>query len=160
MLHAYCSFLTVTIHNIVQYKQLIFLFSFFHTIFSSMFKIYFSIFPFFSASFRIGIPTPKQIDRLNTNALVSLTNDFITTDKIRINLFANPHTLFLAPSNSTVAKLNQQIIEILFANHVQIAQVMNGIHEPMDIYRNMTVIITENRYFLFFQFTCCKYLIL
>ena len=122
-----------------------------------MFNIYLKIFPFFSASFRIGIPTPKQIDTLNRNALVSLTNDLITTDKIRINLLANPHTLFLAPSNSPVAKLNQHVIEILFTNHVRIGQVINGIHEPMDIYKYRTVIITENRYFLFFQFTCSKY---
>ena len=112
---------------------------------------------FFSASFRIGMPTPTQIERLNRNAFVSLTNDMIINDKIRINILANTHTLFLAPSNSTVAIINQRVIEILFANHTRIAQVIHGVHVSMDIYRNMIVVITEKSYFFFFSFTCCQY---
>ena len=93
--------------------------------------IYFNI--SFLASFRTGLPISAQIKQLNQNSLVSLSNDSITKDKVRVNIEAKPHTLFLAPSNSTIETINRVPMKKPF-------------RVPMKIYRHMTVIITENRY--------------
>ena len=106
--------------------------------------IYFNI--SFLASFRTGLPISAQIKQLNQNSLVSLSNDSITKDKVRVNIEAKPHTLFLAPSNSTVETINKYVTEILFEKHPPIAEVINSFRVPMKIYRHMTVIIMENRY--------------
>ena len=119
--------------------------------------IYFNISSlYFLASFRIGLPTSAQIERLNRNALVSLSNDSITKDKVRVNIETNPHTLFLAPSNSTVETINKYVTEVLFQKHLPLAEIMNSFKVPMKIYRHMTVIITENRYNCFSNFISFK----
>ena len=59
---------------------------------------------------------------------------------------ANPHTIFLAPSNSTVQIINDFVAQILFAKYPTIAKVINAFKSPMKMYKGMTVIITENRY--------------
>ena len=105
------------------------------------------------ASFRAGIPTHRQLRLLNENALVSLYDDNITEEKVRVNILANPHTLFLTPTNSTVEKINEYVINTLFQNQNVMRYVINGLHLPMPIYKNMTVIITENRYFPFLYHT-------
>ena len=61
---------------------------------------------FYVASFRHGLPTNKQIHRLNQNALVSLSNTNISIEKVKINVMTNPHTTFLAPTNATVDIIN------------------------------------------------------
>ena len=101
------------------------------------------------ASFRAGIPTHRQLQRLNKNALVSLNDDTVTEEKVKVNIRANPHTLFLAPTNATVERINEFLFNNLFGNENVMLYVINGLHTPMAIYKNMTVIITENRYFLF-----------
>ena len=115
--------------------------------------IYFNI--SFLASFRTGLPISAQIKQLNQNSLVSLSNDSITKDKVRVSIEANPHTLFLAPSNSTIETIKKYVTEILFEKHPPIAEVINSFREPMKIYRHMTVIIMENRYNLS-NFICFK----
>ena len=60
---------------------------------------------------------------------------------------ASPHTIFLAPTNATVQKINQYVIEPLFEKEPVIRYIINGFQTPMSIYKNMTVIVTENRYF-------------
>ena len=105
------------------------------------------------ASFRAGIPTRRQLQLLNKNALVSLHDGNVTEEKVRLNILANPHTLFLTPSNSTVEKINEYVINTLFGNQNVMRYVINGLHVPMPIYKNMTVIITENRYFPFLHQT-------
>ena len=105
------------------------------------------------ASFRAGIPTHRQLRLLNKNALVSLYDDHITEEKVRVNILANPHTLFLTPTNSTVEKINEYVINTLFGNQNVMRYVINGLHVPMPIYKNMTAIITENRYFPFLHHT-------
>ena len=105
------------------------------------------------ASFRAGIPTRRQLQLLNKNALVSLHDDNVTEEKVRLNILANPHTLFLTPTNSTVEKINEYVINTLFGNQNVMRYVINGLHVPMPIYKNMTVIITENRYFPFLHQT-------
>ena len=103
----------------------------------------------------MGFPRNKQIHRLNQNALVSLSNDNITEDKVKTNVFANPHTTFLAPTNSTVDIINNFVINVLFRDQRPLMIITNGLQNQMPIYRNMTVVITENRYFLctFYFFT-------
>ena len=100
----------------------------------------------FLASFRTGLRTSIQIKRSNRNCLVPLSNDIITIEKVRINIVTNPHTLFLAPSNSTVDTINKYVTEVLFENHTPIAEVINSLKVPMKLYKHMTVIIVENRY--------------
>ena len=39
----------------------------------------------------MGFPTNKQIHSLNQNALVSLSNDEITEEKVKTNILPNPH---------------------------------------------------------------------
>ena len=72
----------------------------------------------------------------------------MTEDKVKVNILANPHTLFLAPTNRTVEQINQHVIDILFAKYKVLRYVTNGLHSTMPIYENVTVIITENRYSL------------
>ena len=97
------------------------------------------------ASFRIGLPTNKQIHRLNRNALVSLSNDLITIKKVTISIKTNPSTTFLAPTNAAVNTVNQYVTEVLFSNQIPLMNVVNAQQMPMMIYRNMTLVITENR---------------
>ena len=99
-----------------------------------------------SAPFRHGIPSKAQIDTLNRNSLVSLATDDISAEKIRINIYANPNTSFLAPRNTTVNIINQHVINTLLENDTPVGDVTNALMLPMKIYRNMTVVITENRY--------------
>ena len=68
----------------------------------------------FLASFRMVFRTNKQIHRLNQNALVSHSNHEITQEKVKTNILRNPHTIFLAPTNSTVDKVNNFVINVLF----------------------------------------------
>ena len=67
---------------------------------------------------------------------------------------ANPQTLFLVPSNSTVETINNYVINILFERHQPIAEIINAFKSSMKIYKNMIVIITENRYNFLTNFTC------
>ena len=69
---------------------------------------------------------------------------------------ANPQTLFLVPSNSTVETINNYVINILFERHQPIAEIINAFKSSMKIYKNMTVIITENRYNFLTNFTCSQ----
>ena len=62
------------------------------------------------------MPTKAQINRVNKNYFLSLSNDFITAEKTRSNINTNPHTLFVAPTNTTVNLINQHVIETLFQN--------------------------------------------
>lgn len=98
-----------------------------------------------SASFRHGLPTNKQIHRLNQNALVSLSNDNISIEKVQINLMNNPHTIFLAPANATIDIINAFIVEVLFSNQTPLTIIVNSQQKDMLIYRNMSVVITKNR---------------
>ena len=118
-------------------------------ILQKFFKISKTIF-FHLAPFRRGFPTNKQIHRLNQNALVSLSSDSITKEKIEINVIANPNTIFLAPRNSTVNNVNNFVIDVLFSNHTPLMTITNGLQRPMMVYRNMTVITTENRFAIFY----------
>ena len=103
----------------------------------------------FLTSFRMGFPTNKQIHRLNQNALVSFSNDEITPEKVQTNIFTNPHTTFLAPTNSTVDKINNFVINTLFRDHLPLMVITNGLQNQMPIHKNMTAVITENRYSIF-----------
>ena len=103
------------------------------------------------ASFRIRLPKSAQIQRLNRNSLVPLCNDITTIDKVPVNIMANSHTLFLAPSNSTVQAINDFVTHI--EKHAIIAKVINAFKSPVNIYKDMTVIITKNRYNFFTYFT-------
>ena len=90
----------------------------------------------------------RQLRLLNKSALVSLHDDNVTEEKVRVNILANPHTLFLTATNSTVEKkINEYVINTLFGSENVMQYVINGLHIPMPIYKNMTAIITENRYY-------------
>ena len=74
----------------------------------------------------------------------------MTEEKVKVNVLANPDTLFLMPINDTVERINKYIINTLFGNQNVMGHVINGLNVPMAIYKNMAVIIMENRYFLIF----------
>ena len=91
------------------------------------------------------VPPTSCINRLNRNALVSLDNDVITKEKIKINICINPNTVFLTSSNKTANIINQMVLEILFSNQPVLGDVLDGNKQPMKLYKNMTVVVTENR---------------
>lgn len=101
------------------------------------------------ASFRVVLSTNKQIHRLNQNAIVPLSDDRITIEKVAINIRHNPSTTFLAPTNAAVNSVNQDVVEVLFSDHTPLMTVINGQQIPIPIYRNMALVITENRNILF-----------
>ena len=101
---------------------------------------------FYPATFRIGLPTNKQIHPLNQNAIVSLSNDDITREKVETCITNNPSTILLAPTNATVDIINNHVLDVLLESHIPLTVVTNGLQSQMPLYRNMTVIITENRY--------------
>ena len=105
---------------------------------------------FYSATFRIGLPTNKQIHRLNQNAIVSLSNNDITREKVETCITNNPNTIFLAPTNATVDITNNHVLHVLFESDTPLTAVTNGLQSQMPVYRNMTVIIMENRYVTLF----------
>ena len=77
-------------------------------------------------SFRVGLPTNKQIHRLNQNAIVSLSDDRTTIEKVAINIRHNPSTTFLAPTNAAVNTVNQYVVEVLLSDHTLLMTVING----------------------------------
>ena len=84
---------------------------------------------------------------------MSLHDDAVTEEKVKVNILANLHTLFLTPTNNdTVERINKYVINTLFGNQNVMGHVINGLNVPMAIYKNMTVIITESRYFLIFLY--------
>ena len=91
------------------------------------------------------VPPTSCINRLNRNALVSLDNDVITKEKIEINIRINPNTVFLTSSNKTANIINQMVLEILFSNQPILGDVLDGNKQPMKLYKNMIVVVTENR---------------
>ena len=99
-------------------------------------------------SFRAGLPTHSQLRLLNKNTLVFLYDDKVTEEKVKVNIIANPHTLFLVLNNAIVKKINENVISTVFVNEKIMRYVIHGLHLPMPIYKNMTAIITENKYFL------------
>ena len=107
---------------------------------------------FYVASFRHGLPTNKQIHRLNQNALVSLSNTNISIEKVKINIMTNPNTTFLEPTNATVDIINAFIVELLFSNQTPLMTIKNSQQKQMLIYRNMSLVITENRYIFYIWF--------
>ena len=100
-------------------------------------------------SLPMGLPTNKEIHKLNQNALVSLSNDHITQEKVKTNILTNLHTIFLVPTNSTVDIINNFVINLLFRHQTPFMVITNGLQNQMPIHRNMTVVITENRYSIF-----------
>ena len=78
---------------------------------------------------------------------MSLHDDFLTKDKVGVNIIANPHTIFLAPTSGTLETINQYVIETLFEKEPVLHYIINGLKRPMPVYKNMTVIVMENRYF-------------
>ena len=86
----------------------------------------------------------KQIQTLNQNALVSLSNDDITKEKVKTNILMNPHTIFLPPANSTVDIIYNFVIDVLFRDHRPLMIITNALQNQMPIYRK-----TENRYSIF-----------
>ena len=78
---------------------------------------------------------------------MSITN-ILTIEKETANALANPQTLFLAPSNSTLETKIKFVTKILSEQHSQIA-IINGYRVALKIYQHMAVIITENKYIFF-----------
>ena len=56
---------------------------------------------------------------------------------------------FLAPSNATVRTINEYVIETVFEREPVLCYFMDGSQTPMPVYKNMNVMVTENRYFPF-----------
>ena len=77
--------------------------------------------------------------------MVSLSNDNITQERVEINISYNPHTTFLVRTNATVDVINNHVLDVLFGTQIPLMVVTNGLHLQMPVYRNMTVIIMENR---------------
>ena len=66
------------------------------------------------------------------------------------NILTNPHTVFLAPTNSTVNIIKNIVIDVLFGNQMPLMTKTNGLQHQMTVYRNVTVITWENRYVIFY----------
>ena len=88
------------------------------------------------------LPPMSCINRLNRNALVSLENDVITKEKVEMNIHINPNTL---NSNKTVDIINKMVLDILFSNQPLLGDVLDGNKQPIQLYKNMTVLVTGNR---------------
>ena len=91
------------------------------------------------------MPPTTAIARLNQNTIVSLDTDIITKEKVEINIRRNPHTLFLTTTNRAVNLLNMMAIEILFSKELPLANILDGNRNSMNIYKNMPVVVTDNR---------------
>ena len=91
------------------------------------------------------MPPAAAITRLNRNAIVSLENDFITKEKIEINIRQNPHTLFLTATNQAANLINTIVIDILFSQQLPLANILDSNKNALDVYKHMLVIVTENR---------------
>ena len=89
------------------------------------------------ATFRIGLPTNKQIHRLNQNAIVSLSNDDITREKVETYITNNPNTIFLTPTNATVDIINNHVFDVLFESHTPLTVVTNKFQSQMSVYHNI-----------------------
>ena len=76
---------------------------------------------------------------------MSLDNDIITKGKIEINICINPSTVLLINSNKTADIINQMVLEILFSNQLLLGDVLDGNKPRMKLYKNMTVVVTENK---------------
>ena len=82
---------------------------------------------------------------------MSLHDDALTEEKVRVNILVNPHTLFLAPTSATVEKIYEYVaptsatvekiyeyvLNTLFAKEDVIRYIINGHHIPMPIYKNI-----------------------
>ena len=79
--------------------------------------------------------------RLNQNAIVSLDNDIIIKEKAEVNIRKNPHTLFLTATNQAA----NVAIEVLFSTQLPLANVLDGNRNSMNVYKDILVVVTENR---------------
>ena len=104
-----------------------------------------NIFIYFSETLRNGFPTKKKIHWLHRNALVSLSDDDISREKVAINLHRNPHATFLCPSNATASTINSHVLDVLFEKDRPMRHLINAHRGPMLIFQNMTVVVTENK---------------
>ena len=91
------------------------------------------------------MPPAAAITRLNRNAIVSLENDFITKEKIEINIRQNPHTLFLTATNRAANLINTIVIDILFSQQLPLANILDSNKNALNVYKHMLVVVTENR---------------
>ena len=105
---------------------------------------------FSSAPFKNGIASPNLINVLNKRALVSLCNNEITEEKIRLNIVKNPDTTFLTCENAMSDLINHLVTKMLFTNSRKLATISNSQKLEMDIYKSMLLVITENRLVLFY----------
>ena len=99
------------------------------------------------APFRTSVPSRRLIKQLHQNSLVSLENDEIMFEKVKINIMKNPNTIFLTATNRACDIINQFCVETLFENQPIVATIVNGNKQVINIYRNQAMIITENRYY-------------
>ena len=76
---------------------------------------------------------------------MSLDNDFVTKEKVEVNIRQNPHTLFLTATNRMADAINMMAIDILFSQQLPLANIIDGNKNAMDIYKHMLVVVIENR---------------
>ena len=91
------------------------------------------------------LPTMSSVNRLSRNALVSLGNDVVTNEKIEMNIRINPNTVFLTTSNKTGDTINKMALDKRFTNQPLLGDVLDRNKQPMQLYENITVVVTENR---------------
>ena len=99
---------------------------------------------FLSANFRQNIPPLSLINRLNQNTLVLLKSNSITREKVEINIYRNPHTIFLTVTNPAAHLVNKMAIERLFSTQLPLATILDDNKTPLALYKNMLVVVTEN----------------
>ena len=88
----------------------------------------------------------KKKKKKAPKAILTCIYVFITREKVETCITNNPNTIFLAPTNATVDIINNHVLDVLLESHIPLTVVTNGLQSQMPVYRNMTVIITENRY--------------
>ena len=99
---------------------------------------------FLSANVWQNIQPLSLINRLNQNTLVSLKSDSITREKVEINIYRNPHTIFLTVTNPAAHLVNKIAIERLFSTQLPLATILDDNKTPLALYKNMLVVVTEN----------------
>ena len=81
---------------------------------------------------------------------MSLYNNEITEEKVRLNIMKTPNTTFLTCENATSDLINHLVIKILFTNSRKLATISNSQKLEKDIYKSMLLVITGNRLVLLF----------
>ena len=64
--------------------------------------------------------------QLNRNSIISLDNDFITKEKVEVNIQQTPQMLFLTATNQAAGLTNTMAVDILFLKQLPSANIIDS----------------------------------